>query len=231
VAQEPIDGNPVRSEPVFICSEAAPCAAESQQAERTIARSSAQVARCGNSSEISMPDRPCLANLNGEPLILPLDFCVCELVALNECSVAWRRLRSGFGSNVSTWLGPPTMNRKMQLLARGAKWDGVVAEAPRMPSFASRYAIAVPKKPLPAWVRSCRRVTLQGKRKSKGFLGIVAQFMYTNSLVFISTRHSAASALGASFRVAAADLASARNASAASSSFSFGGRQSVRRNR
>jgi hypothetical protein len=35
------------------------------------------------------------------------------------------RSKAGFGSNISIWLGPPTMNKKMHRFAFGAKWGPI----------------------------------------------------------------------------------------------------------
>jgi hypothetical protein len=51
------------------------------------------------------------------------------------------------------------MKRKMHALAlAGNVGTGlIVGAARRVPSLASMYAMAVPKKPLPAWLRNSRR--------------------------------------------------------------------------
>ena len=57
-----------------------------------------------------------------------------------------RRLSSGFGSNVSRWLGPPSMNRKMTLLAVAGRRHGAecgerdVDSGPASASRASKVA-------------------------------------------------------------------------------------------
>src|SRR6266508_3000375 len=73
-----------------------------------------------------MPDWPCL--WNGRKGGNKLFFATLRRVlnAPNDSGIGWpaNRIKSGFGSNKSTWLGPPDMKRKMTARARGVKWGG-----------------------------------------------------------------------------------------------------------
>src|SRR5262245_22615646 len=84
--------------------------------ERMTHRSSAWRARCGNSSLISIPLRPCLLNLNGDWSSAPVFRSVFRTPPGGICPL--RFVNSGFGSKVSTCDGPPFMNRWMTRLAR-----------------------------------------------------------------------------------------------------------------
>src|SRR5688572_9632174 len=89
--------------------------------DRTTHTSSITFASSGYSSLTSMPALPYLANLN-------VDFIRAVLRRLrflaDSGSWPWYFARAGFGSNVSTWDGPPFMNRWMTCLAFGAKCGG-----------------------------------------------------------------------------------------------------------
>src|SRR6266487_3480410 len=75
----------------------------------------------------------------------------------------WRR---GFGSKVSTWLGPPDIKRKMIRLARGSKGGGFTAkglkESDAIPnaraSWANKPARPIMPKPLAKYRNKSRRV-------------------------------------------------------------------------
>ena len=73
-----------------------------------------------------MPDWPRLRNgrSGGSNLFFATSRRVLNVP--NDSGIGWpaRRIKSGFGSNRSTWLGPPDMKRKMTLRARGAKCGG-----------------------------------------------------------------------------------------------------------
>src|SRR5438034_5960500 len=73
-----------------------------------------------------MPDWPCL--WNGRKGGNKLFFATLRRVlnAPNDSGIGWpaNRTKSGFGSNKSTWLGPPDMKRKMTARARGGKCGG-----------------------------------------------------------------------------------------------------------
>src|SRR5687767_16009289 len=80
----------------------------------------------GRKSEISIPDWP--RGLKARCGASNLFFATARLVlnVPNDSGIGWpaSRIRSGFGSNRSTWLGPPDMKRKMTLLALAWKWVG-----------------------------------------------------------------------------------------------------------
>src|SRR4029450_407875 len=73
-------------------------------------------------------------------------------------------LRSGLGSNVSMWLGPPTMNRKITDLAFGAKFGGLAASGFTLPLARavspSSDPRAIAPKLCPARARMSRRVSI-----------------------------------------------------------------------
>ena len=69
---------------------------------------------------------------------------------------------SGFGSNKSSWLGPPSMNRKITFLAFGANIgalgaSGFVSTVAPYPSLSSRFASAIVPIP-PAQLRKKSRL-------------------------------------------------------------------------
>jgi hypothetical protein len=137
--------------------------------------SSTQVARFGKRSETSIPDWPYFLNFHALPisgvpglmnwlLISPNDGGSCCPVSLSSV---------GFGSNVSIWLGPPTIYRKITALAFGSKCGRLGASGlkslrsfPASRAFASRarrYESASEPKPLAARARKSRRVAAAGK--------------------------------------------------------------------
>ena len=89
------------------------------------ARSSTQPAGCGNRSETSMPLWPYFRNVRRVPSSLALLWTNWYFASPNSfgraCPSSW--FKSGLGSNVSRWLGPPAMNRKMTARAL-AGWCG-----------------------------------------------------------------------------------------------------------
>src|SRR4029079_11640135 len=78
-----------------------------------------------------------------------------------RCPANW--LRAGFGSNVSIWLGPPAIIRKMTDLAFAGKCrhfgaSGLAGSGAARPSRESRSSSAQEPKPSPTWVIQSRRV-------------------------------------------------------------------------
>src|SRR5262249_10112667 len=146
------------------CNRPEPCAKLFVHVERMIAISSTHFARFGYRSETSMPDLPCFENLRGEPNSLPglRIFSASSLVGM---SWPLRLTSSGLGSNVSTWLTPPYMNRQMTALAFAAKCGFFGASGPGVtcggaaarPSSASSADRARPAKPPPVCIRKSRR--------------------------------------------------------------------------
>jgi hypothetical protein len=59
-----------------------------------------------------MPLWPCFVNFQGDFSTVPT---LLNWVGSTFILIGWpcSRSRRGLGSNVSTWLGPPSMNRKM----------------------------------------------------------------------------------------------------------------------
>jgi hypothetical protein len=84
--------------------------------DRITQMSSMQAPTCGNSSLTGSPLRPYCLNEYGEP-----NSPVCGARATfgiprampSGTAFPSSLVRSGFGSNVSTWDGPPPMNRRM----------------------------------------------------------------------------------------------------------------------
>ena len=110
---EPMLGRPLMSVPVFINVCAGSWLMASVRIERMMASSSATPPKCGNSSEISYPARPCFLKANcGRRQV---SFCPCNCAmdwpAVNESGIGWRSslANSGLGSNVSKCDGPPAM--------------------------------------------------------------------------------------------------------------------------
>src|SRR4051794_26048377 len=106
-----------------------------------------------------MPDLPCLLNLYGERIRL---VALRSILMLAGAFWPWYFSRAGLGSNVSTWEGPPFMNRWMIRLALGAKCDGLGARGllelgrsmARRPFSWSRLARPMTPKPVPSrWSR------------------------------------------------------------------------------
>ena len=89
------------------------------QHERITARSSTQVAMCGSQSETQIPLWPCCFHFRREARsgARPSPIGVITGLKLGGSGLPARRLSSGLGSNVSMWLGPPSMNRKITLRA------------------------------------------------------------------------------------------------------------------
>src|SRR5436190_13508329 len=93
------------------------------------AMSSMHWAVCGKRSETSMPLWPYLLNLRLEPSSRALGRTNWYFASPNSSGffspLSW--LSSGLGSNVSMWLGPPAMNRKMTDLAFASLGDDLAA--------------------------------------------------------------------------------------------------------
>src|SRR6516162_3807404 len=116
-----MQGLPDKILPVFICSIAEPWMGESAVIECKKARSSIQVARCGNRSLTHLPHWPYCLNFHFGPTTRPSFFLPLRPNVLTGTVLPSSSYSLGLYSNVSTWLGPPYMNRKMTLLAFGAK--------------------------------------------------------------------------------------------------------------
>ncbi len=87
--------------------------------ERMTQMSSMQLPMCGKMSLTSIPDSPHFLNLNGDISSPP----VFRSVFRSAPGGRWPLYFSsaGFGSNVSTWDGPPFIKRWITCFARGAK--------------------------------------------------------------------------------------------------------------
>src|SRR5947208_4983052 len=121
--------------------------------ERITHNSSAHSPTFGYSSETSIPALPYFLKANGDCIRLPVRRSV-----LMSAGAFWPLyfVRAGFGSNVSTWDGPPFMNRWMTCLARGLKCGGFGASG-LVPAAKSRWSsrrAARPRVPRPVPTRA-----------------------------------------------------------------------------
>ena len=119
-----------------------------------------------------MPHWPCGENGRGLPISTALSFWMKakRTSLVSDSGIFWpfSSLSLGFGSNRSIWLGPPSMKKKMQALARGAKCGGtaglaagalaIADSAARSPSARNSDARASVPMPLAAVARKSRRV-------------------------------------------------------------------------
>src|SRR5262245_37328524 len=131
--------------------------------DRMTARSSTQPATCGKRSETSMPLWPYLRKVRFVPRSRAFFWTNWYLASPNSPGRGWpsSRFRSGLGSNVSKWLGPPAMNRKMTARALAGRWGGFAASgsagAARACSWSKSAASARPPKPQKASRMNSRR--------------------------------------------------------------------------
>src|SRR4051812_25217916 len=140
--------------PVFICRQPEACAAVSACIERTTQRSSANFAVCGKRLLISSPLCPCCVNGNGDCMRWPMGRPFEPTLASPAYGSPWCLVSSGFGSNVSTWLGPPFMKRKTQCFAFAGKCGGFASSGD---ACASKSVSASPANPPPTCQRNSRR--------------------------------------------------------------------------
>src|SRR3954447_19567430 len=125
--------------------------------ERTTANSSMTPPTFGNQSETGIPDLPYC--LNVRRMGITGRFIAATLSPKPIASISLPAYLLSLGSNVSMWLTPPHMNRKMTDLALGLK-SGPMAAPGIFPSAAHIAPRAAPKNPPPAWVRKPRRLIL-----------------------------------------------------------------------
>src|SRR6185295_13676771 len=119
VTQDPSEGRPARGVPVFIWQTPPEWLMPSVMQERMTARSSAHWATWGYQSDTQRPPLPCRAHLrldasSGDPYS---PIAVMTGLKLGGSGFPAISLSSGFGSNVSIALGPPSMKRKITLFA------------------------------------------------------------------------------------------------------------------
>jgi len=88
--------------------------------ERTTAMSSAQEPTWGNQSETGVPLLPYRVKVRWQGMTGR--FISALLSPKPTTSISLPAHLLSLGSNVSMWLTPPHMNRKMTLLALGVKW-------------------------------------------------------------------------------------------------------------
>ncbi len=140
--------------------------------ERTMAMSSAMPAMCGKHSDTQAPHLPCWLNLRrtpsnfGRSLAKKLLMKAKRFPLTNSSGIGlpFSSWSFGLGSNSSSWLGPPAMNRKITFLARPGKWplrgvsgltSGSLASAR---PWLNRLARAIEPMPTPHSWKKCRRV-------------------------------------------------------------------------
>src|SRR5580704_10166447 len=135
------------------------------QHERSTVMSSTCCAMLGYQSETQIPLWPCCfqVRFEGISVLPPVPMAVMGLP--NDAGSGWpaSRASSGFGSNRSTWLGPPSMKTQITDLALGGKCGafgasgssaGTLAPARLSPSSAEK---ASAPNPLPVFHRNSRR--------------------------------------------------------------------------
>ena len=110
-----MEGCPWRMNPEFIWVRAGPWLLLSACMPRITQSLSACLERCGYFSEIHIPDWPYCWKEYGEGKAVGLVSLVKKLSSLRYAGIVLpaHSLSAGFGSKVSTWLGPPYMKRKM----------------------------------------------------------------------------------------------------------------------
>ena len=86
---------------------------------RRTAMSSMHSAVCGNRSETSTPARPYFLKVRLVPSSLASALTNWYFASPNSFGRGWPSslFNSGLGSKVSTWLGPPAVNKKITALA------------------------------------------------------------------------------------------------------------------
>src|SRR5262245_44461453 len=115
VTHEPTLGRTIRGSPQFISISAGSWLGRLVTIERITAMSSMHDPTCENRSLTSIPLCPYLRKPNGDGSAAPVLLSVRRLEA-GKLRPAYRA-RSGLGSKVSTWDGPPFMNRWITCLA------------------------------------------------------------------------------------------------------------------
>ena len=129
---------------------------------------------CGSQSETQIPLWPCCFHFRCEASSGERPSPIGVITGLKLGGSGWpaSRFSSGLGSNVSMWLGPPSMNRKMTLLAVAGRRHGA-SEPPATGSPAPVPAASVaapagrrapaPPKPAPA----CKQPVAAGQRRHR----------------------------------------------------------------
>ena len=123
-------GGPANVAPVFIWQTPPTWFRPLDQHERITARSSTHVAICGSQSDTQMPLCPCCCHLRLEAKSGERPSPIGVITGLKLAGSGWpaRRFSSGLGSNVSIWLGPPSMKRKITLRAVAGRRHGAKAD-------------------------------------------------------------------------------------------------------
>src|SRR4051794_11831412 len=175
-----MQGRPARVEPVFIWQTPPTWLRPFDQHDRITVRSSAQPARWGSQSETQSPPRPYCFHFRFEASNGEFDSPIGVITGLkldgSRCPASSSSF--GLGSNVSIWLGPPPMKRKITLLAR-ALTRQVISSTPegdpaRARSPSSRPSNARAPKPPPPRRSHSRR--LRGEFESwAGFQSLIGR--------------------------------------------------------
>src|SRR5437763_829378 len=118
-SHEPRLGRENACSPVFICKQAPLWLMLSATIERMTHSSSTHDATCGNSALTSVPHLPCFLNFHGERSRLPVRVRT-SFGCANGRGLPLILSSFGLGSKVSTWEGPPDMNRKINRFALAA---------------------------------------------------------------------------------------------------------------
>src|SRR5438105_11019608 len=107
-----------------------------------MARSSTRWETNGKRSETSIPDWPYFLNVRFDPrttVSRSFPFWKSSLPKLSGGCWPLSLASSGLGSNVSTWLGPPCMNREITLFAVAGSGGVLAASGPAVPAAAVRW--------------------------------------------------------------------------------------------
>src|SRR5918995_1617294 len=119
VTHEPRLGRTVRLSPVFINKNDGSWLGTSACIDRITQMSSMCFAVCSKISLTSMPDLPYFLNLKGDGNAAPVLRSVLRLVVGSGLPAYF--CKSGLGSKVSTWDGPPLANRGITRFALAGK--------------------------------------------------------------------------------------------------------------
>src|SRR5258708_3340919 len=121
--QESMEGRPARIEAVFIWHIDPTWFNPSAQQPLKTDILSTCFAISGYQSETQMPLCPCCLKVRSDGMMALLPVPIAVVTVPNDAGIGLPASdsRAGLGSNVSTWLGPPSMNSQMTDFAVGAK--------------------------------------------------------------------------------------------------------------
>src|SRR5258706_2483097 len=163
-----MEGRPARIEPVFIWHTDPTWFNPSAQQPLKTDILSTCLAISGYQSETQLPLCPCCLKVRSDGMMALLPVPIAVVTLPNDAGIGLPASASsaGFGSNVSTWLGPPSMNSQMTDFAVGAKCGGLARKGSSVfpatalcnsPSLSSIAPRARAPSPLPALNRKSRR--------------------------------------------------------------------------